>query len=316
MSDHNIRLCAASSHPELAGLIAKNLKIPLSPLTIKRFACGETYVRFEETVRGKDVYLVATCRSGTVNEDFMELFMLCDAARQSFAKSIHVILPFFGYSRQDKIHEARENISARLMSDLLVRSGAEHIITVQLHSDQIQGFFDVPVDNLHIRKLVAEYFRKKKIRGDIVIVSPDAGGAKQTKKLADLLGVNMAIIHKTRPAHNVASVTHMVGDVKGKTAILLDDMVDTAGSVLSARQALLEAGAKPEVYLCATHPVFSPPAVERLKEAGFHEIIVSNSIPLSLEAKKELPIHVIDIAPLLAHVMESVIKEQSASKWY
>ena len=312
----HIQLVAASSHPELAKAIAENLDIPVSPLQIKKFACSETYVRFEESVRGKEVFIVATCNTGTVNDDFMELFMICDAAKQSFARSTHVILPYFGYSRQDKIHDARENISSRLMADLLVKSGADHVITVQLHSDQIQGFFDVPVDNLHLRKLFRKYFEDKKIEGDLVVVSPDAGGAKDTKKLADKLGAEIAIMHKTRPGHNLSEVTHVVGNVEGKTAILFDDMVDTAGSVSGARRALIEAGANPEVYLAATHAIFSDPAVERLKEANFHQIVVSNSIPLSEKAKKELPIEIIDIAPLMAHVVESVVEEKSASKWF
>ncbi len=316
MASKNIRIFAANSHPHLAESIGKSMGCKLSSVEIKKFSCGEMYVRFGETVRGRDVFVVGTCNAGNVNEDLMELFLLCDAAKQSFARSIHVILPFYGYCRQDKVHEAREGISARLMANLLVKSGADHIITVQLHSDQIQGFFDVPVDNLHIRKMIAKYFIGQKIEGDLVVVSPDAGGAKPAKKVADILGARLAIMHKTRPRHNESSVTHVVGDVEGKTAILLDDMVDTAGSVAGARQALLDAGANEKVYLCATHPVFSGPAVERLSKAGFHKIVVSNSIPLSKEAQKKLDIDVIDIAPLLAQVIKSVMEDTSASKWF
>ncbi|MBI5414731.1 ribose-phosphate pyrophosphokinase [Candidatus Peregrinibacteria bacterium] len=316
MNKDHIRIFAANSHPSLAEGIAKNLELQVSPTVSKKFSCGEIYVRLGESVRGKEVFIVATCRKETVNEDLMELFLLCDAAKQSFARSIHVIVPFFGYSRQDKIHEARETISSRLMADLLVKSGANHVITIGLHSDQIQGFFDVPVDNLHTRKLMCEYFLEKKLSGDLVVVSPDAGGAKQAKKFADALHADLAIMHKNRPGHNVSEVTHVIGNVEGKTAILFDDMVDTAGSVLNARDALIESGAKKDVYLCTTHAVFSGPAISRLKIAGFHEIVVTNTIPLLEEAEKALPIHVLDIAPLLANVVQSVVEEKSASKWF
>ncbi len=317
MKKENIRLFPATSHPELAEKIARELGIKVSPVVVKKFSCGETYVRLGESVRGKDAFIVATCNAGRVNEELMELFLLLSAARQSFAKSIHVILPYFGYARQDKVHEARETISAKLIADLLVESGANHIVTVQLHSDQIQGFFRIPVDNVNAWKLMSDYFLKKKLKGDIVVVSPDAGGAKQAKKFADALGASLAIMHKTRPRHNISEVTHVVGDVKGKTAVVFDDMVDTGGSVANARKCLVAHGAKKDVYLCTTHPVFSGPAVERLKDAGFHEIVVSNSIPLTAEAKKSLKnIKVIEISPLLANVIRSVMEEKSASRWF
>jgi ribose-phosphate pyrophosphokinase len=238
---------------------------------------------------------------------------MCDAARRSFAKSIHVIVPHFGYSRQDKIHKARESISMKVCADMLVQSGAQHVMTLHLHADQSQAFFNVPVDNLSAKKIFVEYFQQKDIK-DPVVVSPDAGGAKNTKHFADALGLEMAILHKSRPEHNDSVVTHLVGDVKGKTCIIYDDLIDTAGSVFNAKKALVENGANPDVYLCATHPVFSGPAIERLNKAAFKEIVVSNSIPVATD--KINNIKPLSIAPLMAMVIQYVVEERSISTLY
>ncbi len=312
----NARFFAGSGFPELAQGIVQHLNAKLSPITIKKFSCGEIYVRFDETMRGKDVFLIHTIRPAYTNEDFIELFLMCDAAKRSFARSVHVILPHFGYSRQDKIHDARETISAKLMADLLVTSGAQHMVTIQFHSDQTQGFFDIAVDNLSMRKTFVEYFASRKM-SDTVVVSPDAGGAKMAKKFADELGTDLAILHKSRPAHNVAEITEVVGNVAGKTCIIVDDMIDTAGSVCAAKKALIKNGANPEIYLCATHAIFSGPAYHRLQEANFTEIVVSNSIPIPLaEQKKNPALKIVDTAPLLAHVIENILEEKSVSKLF
>lgn len=310
----NTRFFCGSGGAEFGQDIAKELGIEMSPLTIKEFSCGELYVRYDESIRGKNVFLFHTIRPGMVNQDFMELFLLCSAARQSFASSIHVVLPHFGYSRQDKIHDARETISAKLMADLLVKSGMNHMITLHLHSDQTQGFFDVPVDNISIQKTFVKYFKAKK-RDDFLVVSPDAGGAKMAKKFADSLGVDLAIMHKSRPAHNEAEVTEVVGDIAGKTCILVDDMIDTAGSVCAARQALLDNGANEEVYLCATHPIFSGPALARLESAGFAEVVVSDSIPLAKDSTLS-SIKVLSSAPLLAEIIKNILDQKSVSALY
>lgn len=308
----NARFFCGSGGIDFGEKVAKELGVEISPSTIKEFSCGEKYVRYDETVRGKDVFLFHTIRTNKVNEDFMELFLLCNAAKQSFAKTVHVILPHYGYARQDKIHDARETISAKLMADLLVKSGANHVITLHLHSDQIQGFFDVPLDNISTMKMFVNYFKNKDV-SDLMIVSPDAGGAKSAKKFADLLGVDLAIMHKTRPAHNVAEVTEVVGEIEGKTCILVDDIVDTAGSVCAAKKALIAHGANEDVYLCATHPVFSGPAVDRLNEAKFKEIVVSDSIPV----QGEIPaLHVLSAAPLLSEIIKNVVAEKSVSGLY
>ena len=311
MSDTPFKIFSGSSHPELAKSIAKKLKKPLGKIKLTTFSCGEKYAVLEETVRGHEVFIIQTCREGLMNQDYMELFIMCDAAKRSFAKSVHVILPHFGYARQDKVHHPREPISAKVMADLLVASGADHIITTQLHSDQNQAFFDVPTDNLNFNKIFAKYFKGKKLK-DLVIVSPDAGGAKNAKKFADELGASLAILHKSRPAHNVSQVTHVVGDIKGKTCIIFDDMVDTAGSVCNAKEALIKNGAKKDVYMCATHPIFSGEAIKRLKTANFKEVVVADTMPISKE-KQFKGLKQISIAPLLANVIESVMGHKSVS---
>lgn len=307
------KIFSTTSHETLSAEIAEILNVPLGKRTLKQFSCGEIYINYDETVRGHDVFLVGTIRPNRVHADFFELFLMADAARRSFAKSVHLIVTHFGYSRQDKIHSARESISMKLCADLLVKSGAEHIITLQLHAEQSQAFFDVPVDNLNPRKIFVEYFQKKNLKNPVV-VSPDAGGAKSAKKFADALGADLAIMHKTRPAHNTSEITHLIGEVAGKTPILFDDMIDTAGSVCGARQALLESGAREEVYLCATHPIFSGPAIERLTEANFAEIVTTNSIPVEPGVLSSL--HQISVAPLVAQVLANIMEERSVSELY
>ncbi len=308
------KIFAGSSHPELAQEIAKLLKIPLGKLALSTFSSGEKYVALEETVRGHEVFIVQTCRDGTVNEDYTELFLMCDAMRRSFASKVHVILPHFGYARQDKIHKAREPISAKLMADLLVTSGADHIITLQLHADQTQAFFQVPVDNLNALRIFTAYFKKKNLK-DLVVVTPDAGGAKHAKKFADELQAPIAVLNKVRPEHNKSAVTHVIGDVKGKTCLLVDDMIDTGGSVVNAKEALLKNGANKDVYLCATHAIFSGPAIQRFKKAGFKEVVVSDSLPMP-KAKRFKGLTALSIAPLLAGVIQSITHQQSVSTLY
>lgn len=310
MTKNPIKLFSGSSHPKLAKEIAKNLGIKLSPIHISRFACGEIYVKPGETVRGSDVFVVQTATQN-INEDLMELFVMLDSFKRSFADKIHVIMPHYGYSRQDRVATPREPISAKLMADLISAAGADHVITMVLHSDQEQGFFDFPVDNLYTKKFFAKYFKAKKLK-DVVVVSPDAGGAKDAKKFADILDADLAIIHKSRPKANVSEVLHLVGNVKGKRCIIYDDMIDTAGSVCNAAKALKKHGAHDDIYLAATHPVFSDPAAKRLSKAGFKEVVVSNSIPVPKEKRfKELK--VLSVAPLLAKIVQNVHDSKSVS---
>ncbi|MDD3861837.1 MAG: ribose-phosphate pyrophosphokinase [Candidatus Gracilibacteria bacterium] len=311
MSTHSIKLFSGTSHPELAKEIGKYLKVPVSEMLISKFACGEIYAKPLKTVRGMDVFVVQTA-SSNVNEDLMELFIMIDSLKRSFAGRIHVVMPNYAYARQDRVATPREPISAKLVADLISASGADHLIAVKLHADQEQGFFNFPVDNLNTNKFFADYFKKKKIK-DLVVVSPDAGGAKDAKKFADLLGANLAIIHKSRPEHNKSEVTHVVGDVKGKTCVMYDDMIDTAGSVTAGIEALKKMGAGKDIYLAATHAVFSDPAVERLSKAGFKEVVISNTIPVPKE-KQFKGLTVLSLAPLLAKVIKNIHEAKSITE--
>lgn len=306
------KIFAGSSAQDFAKSIAAHLGMPLGNRTIKTFACGETYVKFDESFRGHEVFIVQTGRTGQMNQDLMELFLMIDAAKKSFAEKIHLVMPYYAYCRQDKIHEPREGISAKLIANLLVTAGVDRLIGVHFHSDQIQGFFDCPVDNLHPRRMFVEYFRSKKLE-NAVIVSPDAGGAKAAKKFADELEIPLCIMHKSRPRHNESAVSHVIGDVVGKTPIIIDDIIDTAGSVCAAKAALVEQGAQDEVYLVATHPVFSGPAVERLTQANFAEIVCTDTLPVETPPKN---FKVLSITPLLAEVIQSVAEQQSVSRLY
>jgi ribose-phosphate pyrophosphokinase len=310
MTHTPIKIYTGSSHPDLAREIAKNLHLKLSEMTLTRFACNEVYARPEQTVRGCDVFIVQTA-TGRVNEDLMELFIIIDAMKRSFAERIHVVMPHFGYARQDRVATPREPISAKLVADLIAAAGADHVITINLHSDQEQGFFDFPVDNLSSKKLFVDYFKKKRIK-DLMVVAPDTGATKNAKRFADMLGVPLAILHKVRAAHNVSEVTQVIGDVLDHTCLIYDDMIDTGGTVINGREALLKKGANPDVYLAATHPVFSDPAVSRLKAAKFKEVVVTNSIPLPKEKHFE-GLKILSVAPLLARAIDNVHKARSVS---
>lgn len=305
-----MHLFAGSSHPALAKALARELKTTLGKVTTKAFSCGERYVKFDESIRGKNVYILQT---GTLNpnEDLLELFLMCQAAKLSFAKTVHVVLPHFPYARQDRVALPREPISAKLIAHLLEESGADHVITLDLHSDQIQGFFSVPVDALDARPIFAEYFKKKNLR-NLVVVAPDAGGAKRAKKFADLLGAELAIMHKNRPGHHKAEILEVVGDIEGKTCVIFDDMIDTAGTLATAKEALVKRGSGNDVYAVATHAVFSGDAVRNLKKAKFTEVVVTDSMPINPKAFPGL--RVLPTAPLLAWVIENVESGKSVTE--
>ncbi len=306
----NLKIFSGTSHPALAGAIAKQLGVSLSEMHISRFACGEIYAKPMETVRGNDVYIIQT---GTerVNEDYMELFIMIDSMKRSFAGRIHVVIPHFGYARQDRVASPREPISAKVMANLIAASGADHVVTVHLHSDQTQGFFPFPVDNLNPRKIFAKYIEKKKIK-NAVVVAPDAGAAKEAGRFAKMLDLPLAVLTKNRPTFNVAEVTSVVGDVEGKTCIIYDDMIDTAGSVCAAHKALIDNGANHDVYLVSTHAVFSDPAVQRFKETGFKEVIVTDTIPLP--SKKQFDgLTILSVSEMLAKVIQSIHENKSVT---
>ncbi len=307
-----MHLFTGSSHPTLAAALAKELKVDVGNMTLKPFSCGERYVKYDESIRGKEVYILQT---GTLNpnEDLMELFLMCQAAKLSFASAVHVIIPHFPYARQDRVALPREPISAKLMAHLLEASGADHVITLDLHSDQIQGFFSVPVDALDARMIFSDYFLKKNLK-NMVIVAPDAGGAKRAKKFADLLGANLAVMHKNRTAHHEAEIVEVVGDIEGKTCIIFDDMIDTGSSMIPAKKALLKRGASEDVYAAVTHPVFSGKAHENLKIAAFKEVVVTDSMPVKEHAFPGLT--VLTIAPMLAEVIRHVESGTSVTEIY
>ena len=310
MSSSKIKLFAGTSHPELCRAIGKYLKLDVSPMEISRFACGETYAKPLVTVRGSEVFIVQTC-THEVNEDLMELFIILDSLKRSFAQRVHVVIPHFGYARQDRVASAREPISAKLVANLIATAGADHLVTITLHSDQEQGFFDFPVDNVSTHRLFVEYVKKKKIK-DLVVVAPDAGAVKDVRRFANMLNAPIAMIHKMRPKHNVSQVTDVVGDVEGKRCLIFDDMIDTAGSVCAAKEALIKHGAHKDMFLVATHPVFSGPAVERLKKAAFKEVLVTDSVPLGKE-KHFKGLKVLSVAPLLARIIKNVYEGKSVT---
>ena len=306
-----MHLFAGSSHPKLARALAKELGITLGKVDLKDFSCGEQYVRYLDSVRGKDVYILQTSGDHP-NEYLMELFLMCQAAKLSFAKSVHVILPNFPYARQDRVSEWREPISAKLVAHLLEESGADHVMTLSLHSDQLQGFFSVPVDAIDTSQIFKEYLAKKNLKKP-VIVSPDVGGAKQAKKFADTIGAEIAIMHKTRKKHHHAEILDIVGDIEGKNCIIFDDMIDTAGTLLTAKQELVKHGAHKDVYAAATHPIFSGPAIKNLKKAAFKEVIVTDTLPI---AEKFPGLKVLSVAPLLAEIVSHVESGKSVTEIY
>ncbi|UPA22189.1 ribose-phosphate pyrophosphokinase [Candidatus Peribacteria bacterium] len=305
-----MNIFAGSTHPALASSLAQELSVPLGKILLKHFASGECYVKYEQSVRGQEVYLLQA-PGVDPHEALFELFLMCQAAKLSFASHVHVILPYFPYSRQDRVSEPREPISAKMMAVLLEKAGADHIITLNLHSDQIQGFFSVPVDVLDARPIFAKYFKSK--LENPVVVSPDVGGAKQAKKFADQMGADLAIMQKNRTGHHEAQILEVVGNVQGRTCILFDDMIDTAGTLCTAKAALVEKGANPDVYVAATHALFSGPAIERLKEAKFKEVVVSDSIPPRHQFEG---LTVLPIAPLLAEVIQHIESKQSVTDIY
>lgn len=304
-----VKLFSLSANPELAEEISKYSGIPLSQIDLSRFADGEIGVNVSETVRGYHVFLVQPTHE-PVNENIMELLITIDAMKRASAKTINVIMPYYGYSRQDRKARSRQPISAKLVANLVETSGATRVIAADLHASQIQGFFDIPIDNFRAMPLIVEYFKNKQLK-DIVIVSPDHGGAVRARKMGDVMGCDIAIIDKRRPAPNVAEVMGLVGDVKGKTAILIDDMIDTAGSITSAAKAVLEAGAK-EVYAACTHPLLSGPAVQRIEDSVLKEVICTNTITLPSKKQSDKIIQ-LSIGKLLAQGIINIIQDRPLS---
>ena len=301
---------SGTSHPELGREVATAIGVEPGSVEISRFSNGEIYVRYLESVRGVDAFVTQTCAE-PINDHIMELLLLIDALKRASAKRITAVVPYYGYSRQDKKTISREPISARLIADLISAAGANRVLSMDLHAGQIQGFFDFPVDHITAMPLLASYFVRMNL-GDTVVVSPDAGRVKVAKKLSDRLRVPMAILHKRRPDKNLAEIVHIIGEVKGKTALLIDDMIDTGGTMVEAAEALKKAGAL-AIYACATHPILSGNAVERIELSAIEKLVVTNTLPLPKEKRID-KIESLSVAPLLANTITAVFKEESVSE--
>lgn len=306
-----LMLFAGRSHPELAARIAEKIAVELGAVTLDTFANGETYCRYEESIRGADVFLVQT-GSQPVDRHLVELLVMINAAKLASAKRITVVMPWFPYSRQDKKSKPREPITGKLVADMLQVAGADRVLTMDLHAGQIQGFFTIPVDHMTAVPMFAQYYMDKGLHGDeIVVVSPDAGRTKLASRFAQMLEADLAIMNKSRPAHDVAAVTEVIGHVEGKVAILSDDMIVTGGSLIGAAEALLEAGAG-EVYACATHGLCPGRAFERLAESELTEIALTDTVPVNPIVKPD-NVHVLSVSHILAETIQNVFADDSVS---
>ena len=309
--DPKLKIFSLSSNRPLAEKIAEAVGLELGKISISRFSDGEVKVNVEESIRGAHVYIVQST-SDPVNDNLMELLIMIDALRRASAKTINVVMPYYGYARQERKAQSREPITAKLVANMITIAGADRVLTLDLHAPQIQGFFDIPVDHLIGVPLLADYFLEKGLFGeDVVVVSPDHGGVVRARKLADFLKSPIAIIDKRRPRPNVSEVMNIIGDVAGKKCIIIDDMIDTAGTITLAAAALLDKGAD-SVYACCTHAVLSGPAVERLDESDIREVIVTDSIqqPEGRHLDKLQPI---SVGTLVGEAIKRIHENRSVS---
>lgn len=311
---HNVRIFTGSANRPLAESIGRHLGLPLGRVSCKTFSDGEIAVEVEESVRGWDVFVVQpTCPP--VNHHLMELLVMMDALKRASANSISAVIPYYGYARQDRKVHPRVPITSKLVADLLTVAGADRVLTVDLHAGQIQGFFDIPVDNLFATPVLLDDIRKRFQRDDLVVVSPDAGGVERARAFAKRLEAGLAIIDKRREKANVSEVMHIIGEVEGLDAILLDDMVDTAGTLANAARALKANGAR-RVYAACTHGVLSGPAVARILESPLEELITTDTIPLRPEARECGKIRALTVAPLLAEAIRRITECGSVSSLF
>lgn len=311
MLQNRLKIISGTAHPELAAEIARYLSLDLTPTTIKKFSDGETFVRVDESVRGCDVFVIQpTC--SPVNENLMELLITIDALKRASVATINVVVPYFGYSRQDRKAKGREAITAKLVADMIGKAGADRVIAMDLHSGQLQGFFDVKVDHLNAIPVILNYIQSKNY-SDIVVVSPDVGGVARASELAKRLNTPIAIADKRRPDHNQAEVFNVIGDVKGKVVVILDDMADTCGTVVKVADKLKEEGAT-QIIACATHPVFSGQAIYKLASSNIDEMVITNTIPLVQEAKLVQKITQLSIASIFSEAISRVYNNLSVSE--
>lgn len=314
IADNNrLRLFAGSANVSLSQEVARYLGMDLGPMVRKRFADGELYIQIQESIRGCDVYLIQpSCRP--VNDHLMELLIMVDACRRASARQVTAVIPYYGYARADRKTAGRESITAKLVANLITEAGANRVLAMDLHSAQIQGYFDIPFDHVYGSPVILDYLVSKQL-SDIVVVSPDVGGVARARAFAKKLNdAPLAIIDKRRQAHNVAEVMNVIGDVRGKTAVLVDDMIDTGGTISEGAKILRQEGAR-QVYACATHAVFSPPAIERLSSGVFEEVIVTNTIPVR-EENRFPQLTVLSVANLLGETIWRIHEDSSVSSMF
>ncbi len=314
MAVKRVCLFAGNSNPELAADIARELDSPLGEARVSRFSDGETFCEIRENVRGLDTYVVQPTAS-PVNDSLMELLIMCDALRRASAASITAVIPYYGYARQDRKVAPRTPITSKLVADLLVASGVNRVVCVDLHAGQIQGFFNIPFDHLYALPVFLKDYLEKKFTQDAVFISPDAGGVERTRAYSKRLGAQLAIIDKRREQANVSEVMHIIGDVKDRDCIIVDDMIDTAGTLCNAARAVKDAGAR-TVVACATHGVLSGPAVQRICDSPLTKVVVSNSIAPSEETAACSKIEFVSIAPLLAEAIRRIHNSDSVSSHF
>ncbi len=310
---HAIKIFTGNAHPALAHEICDWLRVPVGQMRVDRFPDGEVRLQIRENVRGADVFVIQpTCRP--VNENLMELLIILDALRRASAYRITAVMPYYGYARQDRKDRPRVPISAKLVADLLTSAGADRVLALDLHVGQIQGYFDIPVDHLYATPVTVAYFRKLRLK-NLVVVSPDPGGVERARAFAKRLRVPLAIIDKRREDAHVVEVFNVIGDVAGKTCLIVDDLIDTGGTLAKGSVALLDKGAK-KIFACCTHGVFADDAVRTLGEAPIEQVVATNSIPLTPEAQKCPRIKVLSVAGLLAEAIQSIYEETSVSKLF
>lgn len=314
LSDENkLRIFTGNANPDLAREIAAYLGTTVGDSVVNRFNNGEIQVMINESVRGKDIFIVQPTCGPIVNDNVMELLIMADAFKRASANHITAVIPYYGYARQDRKARGREPITAKLMADLLETAGITRVVTIDLHAAQIQGFFNIPFDHMPGGPLLAEYIKEKNLES-MVVVSPDLGGVSRARGFAEILNAPMAIIDKRRPEPGVAEVMNLIGNVEGKNCILVDDMVDTAGSLTEGARALKKFGAN-EIYACCTHPILTDPALSRIAQSDITELVVTNTIPLA-PAKKHPKIKVLSIAPILAETILRIYNDWSVSQLF
>jgi len=309
-----IRIFSGNSNPQLALNICTSLNVKLGAARVRNFSDGEIMVEIGENVRGRDVYIIqSTC--APTNDNLMEVLIMADALKRASAATITAVMPYYGYARQDRKAAPRTPITAKLVADLITTSGIDRVVTIDLHAGQIQGFFNIPVDNLYAAPVILNYLKKRFDGQPVVMVSPDAGGTERARAFAKRLGCTLAVIDKRRTGPNVAEIMHLIGDVRDKIAIILDDMVDTAGTLTQAAKALKENGAK-AVFACATHGVLSGPAIDRINNSDIEEMVLTDTVPLGSKREQTTKVQVLSVADLLAEAIKRIHEDESVSSLF